>query len=110
MIRFRNFRTPPYSPHETQIVLHGICNLLHKEFKLEPARFNPFVVSQATCSVFADYGIPKQATGDFGRCQFLVQDLIDFLIEKKILTIQEIEREVQMVSNQYPPVFYPPMP
>lgn len=106
MIKFRNFRTPPLGPHESQIVLHGICNLLGKDLQLSPRGFNSLFVSRRICSVLADYGIQKSPTGDHGVCQLLVQDLIDTLVEKNILTLQQIETEVQKVSSLYPPVLY----
>lgn len=109
MIRFRNFRTPPYSPCEAQIVLHAICNLQHRNFSLKLNSFEPFSVSRAICTELHMHGVEKQATGDFMACQCLVQDLIDLLVAKNVLTIQDIERETQEVSKQYPPVFYPPM-
>ena len=109
MIRFRDFRKPPYSTHEVQIVLHAICNLLHVEFNLKPFGFDTYKVSGVICCELYRYGVHKKATGSYYECSCLLQDLIDIMCDNNVLTIQDIKKETIEVEKKYPPVFYPPM-
>ncbi|MCS2567226.1 hypothetical protein ACIXKX_18600 [Bacteroides fragilis] len=107
--KFRNFKTGFHSPTEDQIVLHAICNLLHKEYQPITQGVSAFDISSRICKILAEYEVKVCPTNDLGTCSCILQDLIDLLGERDILSNLQIESECLKVANEYSQDCIPPM-
>lgn len=110
MIKFRNFRdVGPYNPEEVQIVVHAICNLLKIQYYPLRVNIDAYQISCKMIPLFIHYNVVKNPTYDWGGCSCMLQDLIELLVQKQILSLSQIESETQKVSETYPPIPYPAM-
>lgn len=107
--KFRNFRTGFHAPTEDQIVLHAINNLLGKEYKPITVGVTPNAISRRICTLLREYGVTARPTGDVGTCSCLLQDLIDLLVGKGVLSLAQIEDETLKAAGEYPQACVPPM-
>ena len=109
MIKFRDFKEPPYSTCEMSIVLHAIGNLTSQEVDLPKRGIATMQVAEEANRLSRELGIPANANGNFSSISFQVQDIIDKHVSNGTFTLDALNEECQNESELYPPVFYPPM-
>ena len=101
MFEFRNFRNPPYRLGESQVVLNAIYNLLGKEYIPRKKGVTARFVSDGISKLLVEYTHVYKITGAIGENSCLLQDLIDELTSRNILTLSQIKEECDRISGDY---------
>ena len=98
-----------HNPMKDQVLLHAVCNIIGIGYEPILQGISADNISLRICNVFFRYGVSRRGTGDIGTCSIMMQELIQFLLSKGIITEARLHAQIQEVWERLYREEYGPM-